>query len=180
MLTITIPAFECYDEENERFINFSDTVLILEHSLLSLAAWESKWHKPFIGNNNKTIEESLDYIKCMTLNRDMVPELAWTRITDDMMQQVIDYIEEPMTATTFSNMGKRSSREIITNEIIYYWMFTLGIAKECEQWHLNRLMTLIRVCSEKNSPKKKMSKNEIYAQNKALNESRRRLLHSKG
>ena len=180
MLTITIPAFDCWDSENEKFINIPETVLLLEHSLLSLSEWESKWNKPFIGNTNLSIEESLDYVRCMALNRDSVSDLVWTQINDVMMQQVIDYIESPMTATTFSNLNKNKSREIITNEIIYYWMFTLGISKECEKWHLNRLMTLIRVCSEKNTPKKKMSKSEIYAQNKALNEARRKAYNTKG
>lgn len=180
MLTITVPAFDCWDSENERFINFKETILILEHSLLSLAEWESKWNIPFIGNDNKSNEQSIDYIKCMTLNRDLVPDLVWTQINDSMIQQVIDYIELPMTATTFSNINKNKSREIITNEIIYYWMFTLGISKECEKWHLNRLITLIRVCSEKNAPKKKMSRNEIYAQNKALNDARRKQFKTRG
>lgn len=180
MLTITIPAFECWDSENEKFIYFKETVLLLEHSLLSLAEWESKWNRPFIGNDHISVEESLDYIKCMTLNRETVPDVAWTQINDDIMQQVIDYIKAPMTATTFSNLGNKKNREIITNELVYYWMFTLGISKECEKWHLNRLMTLIRVCSEKNAPKKKMSKSEIYAQNKALNDARRKKFKTRG
>lgn len=177
MLKLDVPASEFYDSGNNEFVKIDGGVLILEHSLLSISKWESKWCKSFLSDNNKSKEELFDYLKCMTVNN--VDESIYMNLNDKMMEQVISYINAPMTATTFSkNSG--NSKEVITNEIIYYWMFSLGIDKECEKWHLSRLLTLIRVCSEKNAPKKRMSNKEIYSQQKAINEARRRKFNTKG
>ena len=178
MLTITIPDIEYFDSSKNEFFVVKGGVLHLEHSLISLSKWESKWNKPFLSDKDMTVEETIDYVKCMTLNT--VDESVYLNIDDDIMNRVIEYIRMPMTATTFSGSSNQGKKEIITNEIIYYWMISLGIPKECERWHLSRLLTLIRVCSEKNAPKKKMSKNEHFSRQRALNMARRKELGTRG
>lgn len=180
MLKLTIPATEQYDEINEEFITSKEYVLQLEHSLVSLSKWESKWCKPFLGKDPKTFEESVDYIKCMTLTQNVNPDV-YNFITDNNIAEVSQYIDKPMTATIFPAQDRsRKNRETITAEILYYWMISLTIPFECQKWHLNRLLTLINVCSIKNQPPKKTSKREIISRNKALNESRRNAMNSKG
>lgn len=172
MLTITIRETELFDNETSEFIPVPATCLQLEHSLLSVSKWEAKWQKPFISREPKTREETIDYIRCMTVNRN-VDSNCYFGITNADMAKINEYIEAPMTATWFKNQNnRRPNREIVTSEIIYYWMVTFNIPFKCERWHLNRLLTLIRVCSEKNNPKK-MSKQEALNQQRALNASRR-------
>lgn len=180
MLEIIVPASEQWDERKQEFISTKEQLLRLEHSLVSLSKWESKWCKPFLSNDSKTYEETLDYIKCMTITQNVNPEV-YNHLTNENVIQVNRYIEAPMTATTFvADKTGKSNREIITAEIIYYWMIALNIPFKCEKWHLNRLLTLIRVCNNKNAPAKKMSKSEIMRQNTALNNARRKRLNSKG
>ena len=179
MLKISIPASEQYDSINNLFCYTKEQTLVLEHSLVSISKWESKWHKPFLGKEQKTYEEIVDYIKCMTLTQNVDP-LIYNNITEKIIAEVYNYIDEPMTATTFSKEKVSPNREIITAEIIYYWMISLQIPFECQKWHLNRLLTLIKVCSIKNTPSKKMSKRDLMNRNRSLNASRRRALNSKG
>lgn len=180
MLYITIPAIELYDEEKEEFINRKAQTLQLEHSLVSLSKWESKWCKAFLTKNNKTEEEVLDYIKCMTLTQNVDPDV-YKYLTPENYKQINDYIEAPMTATFFSeDKSGKSNREIVTAELVYYWMIALNIPFECQKWHLNRLLTLIKVCNIKNSPPKKRSKRDIMSRNAALNAARRNQLNTKG
>ena len=180
MLQITIPAREMWDERNNEFVYTNEQTLQLEHSLISLSKWESKWNKPFLSKESKTYEETLDYVKCMTLTQKVSPEI-YANLTDENMRDIQRYIEAPMTATTFSEeKNTKGNREIVTSELIYYWMIALGIPMECEKWHLNRLLTLVRVCNIKNSPPKKMGKNAIMSRNASLNAARRKRLNSKG
>lgn len=181
MLKLTFKPIEKYDELTNTFQYLDECVITLEHSLVSLSKWESKWHKPFLTKEEKTLEEIIDYIKCMTITKN-VDEDVYSRLTNEHLQAVREYIENPMTATTFSNLqeGRKINREIITSEIIYYWMTVFNIPFECEKWHLNRLLTLINVCNIKNSPPKKMGRKEIYQRNKALNMARRRALNTGG
>lgn len=181
MLKLVIPPIEKYDEIRHEFVYSSEYILTLEHSLVSLSKWESKWHKPFLTKDEKTVEETIDYIKCMTITKN-IDDNAYDGITNEHIRQVKEYIEDDMTATTFSNTqeGKKINREKITSEIIYYWMTVFNIPFECEKWHLNRLLTLINVCNIKNAPQKKMSKKDIYQRNKSLNMARRRSLNTRG
>ena len=181
MLTITVLANELYNEENNTFVTVAkDQVLLLEHSLISLSKWESHYCKPFLTKENKTVEETMQYIKCMTLNG-TVDKNVYDLITQKELTLVMDYIYAPMTATTFSNNKQKiTNSEIITAELIYYWMVALTIPFECEKWHLNRLLTLINVCNLKNQPKKELTREETYARNRELNEQRRRLMGTKG
>lgn len=183
MLEITVPAVELYDSRrNEFFMPFGDKdiELRLEHSLVSLSKWEMTWQKPFLKNEEKSKWESTDYVRCMTLNKNM-PPVVYQYLTNDNLRMVKEYIENPMTATTFSDRDKKkTSRKIITSEVIYYWMVSYNIPFECEKWHLNRLLTLINVCSIENQPKKKMSRKDELAQRKALNESRRKQFNTRG
>lgn len=179
MLDIKIPSVEFYDEIAEEFITTKEQTLRLEHSLVSLAKWESKWCKPFLSKQEKTHEEIMDYIKCMTITQNVDPDV-YNYITNENVEEINKYIDSPMTATTFSDSGKKGKGETITAEIVYYWMITLNIPFECQKWHLNRLLTLIKVCSIKNQPPKKMSKNEIMSRNAALNKQRRAQLNTKG
>lgn len=181
MLRIEIPITpEGWDEEKQEFVEPKTVSLQLEHSLVSLSKWESKWCKPFFSSGEKTVEETLDYIKCMTLTQNVNPDV-YNHLTESNIREINSYIEAPMTATTFYNdPNKGKSREIITAELVYYWMIALNIPFECRKWHINQLLTLIRVCENKNAPAKKMSKNEIIRRNAALNEARKKQLNTRG
>lgn len=181
MLQIEVPlGVEKWDEETETFIEPECFQLQLEHSLVSLSKWESKWCKPFLTKEHKTVEETMDYIKCMTVTENVDPHI-YDYLTTANLTAVNDYIGAPMTATTISDdKNHKSNREIVTAELVYYWMIALQIPFECQYWHLNRLLTLIRVCNVKNQPPKKMSKRDIMSRNAALNAARRKQLNSKG
>jgi hypothetical protein len=180
MLQITIPATEMWDESKQEFISTKEQTLQLEHSLVSLSKWESKWCKAFLSKKDKSIEETLDYIKCMTLTQNVSPDV-YKRLTPGNIEEINKYIEAPMTATVFSDEPKGSGgRKTITAEVIYHWMIALGIWPECQKWHLNRLLALIRTCEVMNSPPKKRSKRDIMSRNAALNAARRKQLNSRG
>ena len=180
MLEITITIGERWDEEKCEFLPAEEHKLRLEHSLVSLRKWESKWHKPFLSKTEKTPEETLDYIKCMTLTQNVKPEV-YEYLNRDHLIAINKYIEDPMTATTFvEQKGSKSNGEQITAELVYYWMIALNIPPEYQKWHLNQLLTLVRVCNIKNQPPKKMSKREIMSRNAALNAQRRKQLNTKG
>ena len=180
MLRITIPAVDLWDEANQEFIQVKEKTLQLEHSLVSLSKWESKWCKPFLSKQEKTYEETVDYVKCMTLTQNVDPD-TYKYLTNANIHEINKYIDAPMTATTFSDeKNGRPSREIITSEIIYYWMIALNIPVEFQKWHLNRLLTLIKVCNIKNAPPKKRSKKDIMSRNAALNAARKKQLNTRG
>ena len=179
MLTLIIPATEYYDEIKEEFITLKCQKLQVEHSLVSLSKWESKWNKPFLTKEEKTIEETVDYIRCMTITQN-ISDTVYDRLTNDNMNEVRKYIEAEMTATKFLNQKKSINRETITAEIIYYWMIALNIPFECQKWHLNRLLTLINVCNIKNTPTKKMNNKDLRSRNAQLNAARRESLKTKG
>ena len=180
MLQIVIPARELFDEVKQEFIYTKEQTLQLEHSLVSLSKWESKWNKPFLTNRAKTREETIDYIRCMTITQNVRPEVYYN-ITQENIEQVYEYINAPMTATTFSEVeGKKINRETTTSELIYYWMVALQIPFECQKWHLNRLITLIRVCNIKNQPDKKRNTKSTLNHYAALNAARKAKLKSRG
>ena len=180
MLRITIPAIELWDENKEEFINTKEQTLQLEHSLVSLSKWESKWNKPFLSKDTKTEEEELDYIKCMTITQNVDPNV-YKFMPLNVREEIKEYINAPMTATWFSeDKNTKSSSEQITSELIYYWMVAQNIPFECEKWHLNRLITLIKICNIKSQPPKKMGKKAIMSRNAALNAARRKQLNTKG
>lgn len=179
MLQITIPSVELYDEVNDLFVSSREQTLQLEHSLVSLSKWESKWKKPFLSTEDKTFEESIDYIRCMTLTQN-VNDTVYKLINRDLINKVAAYIGDSMTATTFQPNNKPPSREIVTSEILYYRMIALNIPFECQKWHLNRLLTLMNVCNIKNQPPSKINKSELINRNKSLNEARKQALNTKG
>ena len=179
MLKIVVPAANMFDEVNEVFIVTKEQTLQLEHSLVSLTKWESKWKKPFLSKEQKTFEQTADYIKCMTTTQNVDP-LVYQNLTHDNIRDVNAYIEDTMTATVIYEEKQKPSRETITSELIYYWMIALSIPFECQKWHLNRLLTLIKVCSVKNSPPKKMSKRELAQRNTDLNAARKAALKTEG
>lgn len=172
-LRIVIPEQEFYDPDKNEFFAIKETVLTLEHSLLSITKWESKWHKPYLSKEEKTNDELVDYIRCMSVGKDVDP-LVFKYLSRSDLDKILEYIKDPMTATTINSKDKKPSREIITNELIYYWMTELNIPFDpCQKWHLNRLFTLIEVCAIKKQPPKKMSKKDIMRRNSALNAQRR-------
>lgn len=180
MLRITIPPFELFDSASNQFIQVKGQTLQLEHSLVSLSKWEAKWHKPFLSKEDKTNEEIIDYIRCMTITQNVDP-MVYAGLTNSIMDEISAYINDSNTATWFKDEHKAGrSREIITSEVIYWWMIALNIPPEYQKWHLNRLLTLIRVCNEKNNPPKKMSRKELARQNRSLNEARKRALNTHG
>lgn len=182
MIRILLPEKELYDEVNNKFVYLPSRELILEHSLVSISKWESKWHKSFLNTDDKSFDEVMDYIKCMCVE-ELEDENDLYRLSEENISDINAYIQDSMTATTFSDFSdskNTKSREIITSEIIYYWMIANNIPFECQYWHLNKLLTLIKVCSIKNSPEKKMSTSEILSRNKALNAARRKKMNSKG
>jgi hypothetical protein len=180
MLVITVPGVESYDEKLEKFVSIGDITLALEHSLVSLSKWESIFEKPFLGNESKTPEEILTYIKCMCLDDYMPPEV-FHRLSQANFESINTHIEAKMTATWFSDApGAPHSRDVITAELIYYWMTVFSIPFECERWHLNRLFTLIRICNIKQAKPKKMSRGEIAARNRELNAQRKAQLGTTG
>lgn len=186
MLEIQVSASEeeFFDEKAEKFISLQHPITLqLEHSLVSLKKWEKKWHKPFLEKEDKTTDEIIDYIRCMTLNEHIDPNV-YHFITESQVDQILKYIEDPMTATWFSNDKKEgegtSKKQIITAEIIYYWMISLNVPVEFQYWHLNELLTLIRVINAKSEKPKKMSKQDILRQNSKLNAARRAKRKSRG
>lgn len=181
MLQITIKGFELWDETKQEFINVKEQTLQLEHSLVSLSKWESKWCKSFMSSKDKTDEETMDYIRCMTVTKNVDPNV-YLGLNVENIKQINQYIEAPMTATWFSEREKKGklNNETITAELIYYWMIALQIPVEFEKWHLNRLITLIRVCNLKNQPPKKRAKNDIIRDYAALNAARKKQLNTKG
>lgn len=179
MLKITVPAKEMFNEQTQTFYSTKECEICLEHSLVSVSKWESKWNKPFLSKEQKTLEETIDYIKCMTITQNVDP-MVYSALTQQNIDAINTYINAPMTATTFSNNKGRVNNEIITSELIYYWMIALQVPMECQKWHLNRLLTLIRVCNIKQQPGKKMSNRELLQRNSALNAARRAKMNSKG
>lgn len=180
MLTITIPSRELYDEQTRSFITTKEQKLQLEHSLVSLSKWESKWCKAFLSKEEKTLEEIIDYIKCMTITQNVDPDV-YNYLTKENIEAINNYIAAPMTATTFrENINGNNRGEITTAELIYYWMISFNIPMECQKWHLSKLLTLIRVCNVKNAPPKKMGKRDIASQYASINAARRKQFNSRG
>ena len=180
MLKIVIPEREFFDEDSNEFVYSKPQELTLEHSLISISKWESKWHKPFLDEKHqKTDEEFIDYVRCMSLTN--VPDDVFENISERNKADIVNYIYDTHTATWFAeDKTPPPSNKIITSEVIYSWMIQNEIPFECQKWHLNRLMTLIRVCSLDNMPAKKMSPMSILSQNASLNKMRRAALHTRG
>lgn len=173
MLQLEIAGTEYWDEAKEEFVSSPGGVLLLEHSLRSLKKWESKWKKPYLAQKNMTMDELIDYIRCMTLGPEKDP-LVYQSLTFDQLVQIKEYINDPMTATTFrEDENAPKNRSITTAEILYYEMSELNIPYSCDTWHLNQLMTLIHVCAIKRAPKKKSNKKNAAQNRKNLNKHRR-------
>lgn len=183
MLEITIPGRELYDSVKNEFMNIETATLQLEHSLVSVSKWESKWEKSFFGDGRKehsmTADEFRDYVRCMTLNSN-VDDRLYLLLSETHKQVITKYMTAPMTATTFGNTKKDVSHKILTSEEIYWQMIVLGIPFECQYWHINRLMTLIRVCSIKQSKPEKVPMKEAIADRNALNKMRKAQFKSRG
>lgn len=178
------PSKEYWDDKKEEFVNIDALVrdydLELEHSLISVHKWEQKWHIPFISKEPHTEEQTLHYIKCMTINKS-IPDAVYDHLTSENIKDISDYINDPMTATTVAEIpGQKKSRQVVTAEVVYSWMVALQIPWEAQKWHFNSLMKLIEVCNIQNTPPKKMSKNEIMKRNRDLNAARRSKYNTKG
>lgn len=179
MLTVKVPLSEAFDEESNEFVDGDVFVLELEHSLVSLSKWESQFEKPFMSETDKTTEETVAYVKAMTLTPN-VPATIYQHLSKSNFDEISTYINAKMTATWFTDLESKTSKPVITAEIVYYWLIALTIPFECQHWHLNRLLTLVRVCNEKNQPEKKMSRQELIERNRSLNAQRKAQLKTKG
>jgi hypothetical protein len=182
MLQLKVVTGEGFDDSTSEFVESSFVILMLEHSLRSLSKWESKWCVPFLGTQTKTTEQVVDYVLMMVVSGEIPPEVLGV-MTKDHFDAINAYINAPMTATTFNEPKKPSNKETITAELIYYWMTALGIPFECQDWHLNKLLTLIKVCNIKNAPKDKSHGSltrQTAMDRRALNEQRRRQLGTSG
>ena len=178
MYNLILPGQESFNESTGEFVQGEDKIYPIEHSLVSLSKWESKYEKPFLSKEEKTPEEVVDYIIMMSDNKLTVEDL--NTLPSESIDDLMKYLESKQTATWFSKQDDKPSREIITAELIYFWMISFNIPVEFENWHINRLMTLIRVCSEKNAPPKKRSKADIMARNRELNRQRRAKMNTEG
>ena len=185
MLKVVVPYRELYDEKANEFIEVKECVLQLEHSLVSISKWEAKWKKPFLTKEEKTREELIDYIRCMTINGNIDPNV-YLALPNNIFREIIEYLDDPHTATVINEIKhpgapkRKMSSEGITSELVYYWMVALQIPFECQKWNFNRLMTLIRICEIKQSPKQKMTKSQILANNHELNKARKAQLNTRG
>lgn len=183
MIKIHVPRTEYFNEEKNEFIEIKEMVLSLEHSLISIRNWESKWNVAFLGKKEKTGEQMLDYLRCMTVYPENVDPVVYRTIPQSGIEEISEYIRSPMTATVFydeSGESRSLNKDTITSELILYWMITLNIPLEFQKVHLNQLLTLIRLVSMKNAPQKKMSRAEILRRNAKLNEERRKKYNTKG
>lgn len=184
MLEITIPEQTKFKEDTSEFITIKETILKLEHSLLSVKKWEAKWHVPFLGKREKTLEEHLSYIACMTLNREKIDPNIYRCIPQESLLEIIEYIQDSMTATWFNNNDRigasNRSNEVVTAETIYYWMISYRVPVEFEKWHLNQLLTLLKMIHIKSGGEKKMPAKEAAALRKKLNLERRAKYKTKG
>lgn len=178
MLKLTIPSAELFDEALGEFVYSKEQTIVLEHSLVSISKWESIFMIPFISKEERTWLETVEYVKCMTITQNVDPKV-YNYLTSKNIKDIEEYIDHPMTATTVAK-GKGGSREIVTAELIYYWMVSFNIPFECQKWHLNRLLMLVNVCSVKNQAPEKKSKAEIMNRNHSLNEARRAKYNTKG
>jgi len=180
MLTITIPKAKLLDDETQEFIYIEERTIKMEHSLLSISKWEAKWHKPFLSKEPMTDEQLIYYLKCMTITQN-VPDNTYLYMPENVVNQIIAYINDPMTATKVPELPQKSGpRETPTSELIYYWMIELGIPWEAQTWHIKRLLTLIDVTNFKRTPPKQMSRSEIIRRNRELNAARRKTWNTKG
>lgn len=180
MLPITIPGMECWDEKNEEFVTINETNIVIEHSLASISEWEAKYKKPFL-DSDKTNSEIIDYIRIMTIFPEEKPDISvYMQMTREQIHAISAYMKDSHTATWFREEQKTHKKEVVTSEIVYYWMFSNQIPIECQYWNFNRLITLIRVFDSKNKPPKKMSQSELCRRNSALNAVRRKKLNSRG
>ena len=179
-ITITIHPKQLYNEKENYFFKVPETTLELEHCLVALSKWESKWHKPFLTKEDKTREESLDYIRCMCLTDGVDPRIFYA-LSSEQISEISKYIDDSMSATTINGtQGKGGGRKVVTSELIYYWMNEANISSNCEMWHLNRLFKLIEVTSINRQPEKKMNKKDVMKQNRAINAARRAKHNSRG
>ena len=183
MLNLKIPEIsELWDEKTQQFYSVHAQTIQLEHSLIAISKWEAKWHRPFLDDlrwKKITPDQLMDYIKCMTVTHN-VDDIVFRSLQAPQLQEIIDYINDPATATTFSNSDSVPNFEIITSEVIYWEMIALGIWKECEKWNINRLVTLIQVCNNKNKKGQAMPTNKIHSQNRMVNEMRKAKYHTRG
>lgn len=181
MLQITIPETELFDEARQEFIYVNKPVtLTLEHSLVSISKWESKWKKPYLSDEERTVEEVIDYVRCMTITQNVDPNVYYA-LTAQNLKDIEEYIKDPHTATTITDRSRTNKNgEGVTSELVYYWMCAYQIPFEAQKWHFNRLMTLIRIAGIKNNPDKKMSRKDLFAQQRELNAMRRAKNKSKG
>lgn len=176
MLEIYVEGETFWNEELQEFYDMAPKTFHFEYSLAAISKWEMKWHIPYLTEDTKTQEQVRDFIRCMCLDEEPPDELHLAILSTRYAEEFNAYTKDPMTATTIKSVDKfpsHSRNNIQTNELIYHLMTVNNIPFECDKWHFNRLMTLIRVCNEQNGEKKPMTKRETLEYQAALNKARR-------
>lgn len=179
---------ELFDEETNTFLHPVGKKLHLEHSLLSISKWEAEWEIPFL-NTDKTSEQSLSYIKCCVLDDDF-DELLLNTLSDKNILDFNAYLSKGMTAKKIIDLRsslsqKRKSRrpasqKALTSEDIYYSMIQFHVWKECEEWPLQRLLSLLQLCSLKSNSTGEMSKSDQAKFYREENARRKAKYHTNG
>lgn len=178
-ISIYVQGTELWDSNSQMFCSSKPQTLILEHSLISISKWESKYHKMFLETKDKTGVELLDYIKCMTINGN-VPDMTYYALSEKNLRDILDYMDDSMTASSVFDPPRKSRSEPVSSELIYYWMIQYGIPFECEKWHINRLLMLIKICTRKNASMTKADKAAMDQRRAAINAQRKAKMKSRG
>lgn len=167
-------------------LQINDVYLRFEHSLVSLSEWEQEYEKPFYSSktvDNRTEKEMVSYFEYMLISGIEYRPLVRLASPEQMLA-LTHYINKGSTATTVKEMAQKAGpNETPTSELMYYWLVAFKIPfKPTDEWHLHRLLMLVKVCGAKSTPsgRNKVNKRELAMSMREINEQRLRDLGTKG